>query len=76
MGDDEDSSEPEATDLAGILAVQQRARIAAGLGEIQWLGEVRGAQAYCLDCAVPAKGVAAKVQANWLTALATVLGLR
>ena len=76
MGDDEDSSEPEATDLAGIMAVQQRARIAAGLGQLQWLGQVRGAQAYCLDCAVPAKGVTAKVQANWLAGLATVLGLR
>ena len=48
----------------------------AGLLQLQWLGQVRGAQAYCLDCAVPAKGVTARVQANWLTALATVLGLR
>lgn len=76
MGDDEDSSEPEATDLAGIMAVQQRARIAAGLGEIQWLGQVRGAQAYCLDCAVPNRGVQARVEPNWLSALATVLRLR
>ncbi len=76
IGDDEDSSEPAATDLAGIMAVQQRARIAAALNEIQWLGQVQGAQAYCLDCTVPARGVTAPASRNWLGRLATVLGLR
>ena len=76
MGDEEDSSEPGATDLAGVMAVQQNARIGSALAEIRWLGQVRGAQAYCLDCTVPLKGVAAPAGSNWLARLATAVGLR
>ncbi len=76
MGEDEDSAEPAATDLAGIMAVQQQARIASALSEIKWLGQVRGAQAYCLDCTVSAPGVTAPAGANWWVRLVTVLGLR
>lgn len=76
MGEDEDSSEPGATDLAGVMAVQQRARLAGAMAELQWLGQVRGAQAYCLDCAVPARGVTAPTGSGWLAKAASVLGLR
>jgi len=76
MGEDEDSSEPGATDLAGVMAVQQRARLASAMAELQWLGGVRGAQAYCLDCTVPARGVTAPAAGGWLAKAASVLGLR
>ena len=76
MGEDEDSSEPGATDLAGVMAVQQRARLASAMAELQWLGGVRGAQAYCLDCTVPARGVTAPTGSGWLAKAASVLGLR
>jgi len=76
MGEDEDSTQPGATDLAGVMAVQQRARLASAMAELQWLGQVRGAQAYCLDCAVPARGVIAPAAGGWLAKAASVLGLR
>lgn len=76
MGEDEDSTEPGATDLAGVMAVQQRARLASAMAELQWLGGVRGAQAYCLDCTVPARGVTAPTGSGWLAKAASVLGLR
>ena len=76
MGEDEDSTQPGATDLAGVMAVQQRARLASAMAEMQWLGQVRGAQAYCLDCTVPARGVTVPSGSNWLVKVASVLGLR
>ncbi len=75
-GDDEEDSEPAATDFAGLVAIQQQARLSGALSELQWLGQVRGAQAYCLECAVPVQAPARRVDASWLGKLAVVLGLR
>lgn len=80
MGDEEDTVQPAATDLAGLLARQQDARLAGALGELGWLGQVRGAQAYCLDCAVPLRGASSWAlrvgQGGWLVQLARIAGLR
>ncbi len=75
-GDDEDDAEPAATDFAGLLAVRQETRLASAYGELQWLGQVRGAQAYCLDCPVPMRARAKPGNVNWLMNLAGVLSLR
>ena len=75
-GGDEEEGEPAATDFAGLVAVQQQARLSGALSELQWLGQVRGAQAYCLECAVPVHAPARRIDGNWLGNLAVVLGLR
>jgi protease-4 len=71
--DDEDSDEQAVNDLAGLAAQQQQARLAGALTELQWLGGVRGAQAYCLECAVPLRAPARRIDAGWLADLAAVL---
>jgi protease-4 len=76
MGDDEDSDEPAATDFAGLIAGQQQARLAGAMAELQWLGQVRGAQAFCLDCAVPLRAKTRRADLGWLGNLVAVLGLR
>lgn len=75
-GDEEEEGQQSATDLAGLFAAQQEQRLAGALAELQWLGTVRGAQAYCLDCQVPLKSVLPRGKAGWAANLATVLGLR
>lgn len=76
MGDGEDGAEPGAADIAGLLARQQEARLTSALSELAWLGQVRGAQAYCLDCAVPLRSPPRAVQGGWLANLAKLAGLR
>lgn len=76
MGDEEDSSEPAASDFAGLVATGQRQQLASALDEIRWLGQVRGAQAYCLDCAVPVRAPGGNAGGGWLAKLIHVLGLR
>lgn len=74
--DDDEQGEPAATDFAGLVAVQQQARLTAALGELQWLGQVRGAQAYCLDCPVPLRVKAKPNSAGWIGNLVSTLSLR
>lgn len=76
MGGDEEEAEPAASDFAGLFAVQQEARLAGALGELKWLGTVRGAQAYCLDCPVPERAYRRAAGTGWLANLAKVLALR
>ncbi len=71
-GDDQDS-QPGATDFAGLIALRQEARLASALVEFQWLGQVRGAQATCLDCPVPLRARAKPINSGWLANLASVL---
>lgn len=49
-GDNEES----ARDLAGLAAARQQAQLARLGRDLARLGQVKGAQAYCLDCPVPA----------------------
>lgn len=77
MGDgQEEDGDQAATDLAGLFAVQQEQRLAGAVAELQWLGTVRGAQAYCLDCTVPLKATPPRRSAGWAANMASVLGLR
>ncbi|MBN8502810.1 MAG: signal peptide peptidase SppA, partial [Sphingomonadales bacterium] len=75
-GDDDEEAEPAATDFVGLVALQQRGQLKAGLVELTRLGQVRGAQAYCLDCPVPSVASAAETGGSWLATLIGVLGLR
>ena len=75
LGDDEDADQAVATDLAGLAAVQQRARLAGMLGELAWLGQVRGAQAYCLDCGVPLRAANRPGAGGWNPVLSGLFGL-
>ena len=73
-GGDEQAAAP--TDLVGLVALRQEARLAGALAELAWLGQVRGAQAYCLDCPVSLRAPAVRTQSGWLARAAAVLGLR
>lgn len=54
-GDDEDGRMPEGrVDLAAMLAGRQQALVWRAVHSANWLTGVRGAQAYCLECPVPA----------------------
>lgn len=54
-GDDEDGRTPEGrADLAAMLAGRQQALVWRAVHSANWLTGVRGAQAYCLECPVPA----------------------
>jgi protease IV len=75
-GGDEDEQAPPATDLAGLVAERQQARFTRAIADLSWLGQVRGAQAYCLECPVAALPKAPPRRAGWIAGLATVLGLR
>lgn len=73
-GGDEQAAAP--TDLVGLVALRQEARLAGALSELAWLGQVRGAQAYCLDCPVSLRAPASRQAGGWLAQAAAVLGLR
>ena len=65
----------EGGDLFAQLALRQQAAQRDALARLTWLGEARGAQALCLDCPSQPTRFRPKNQANWLTKLATVLGI-
>ncbi|MFN3515995.1 MAG: signal peptide peptidase SppA [Novosphingobium sp.] len=73
-GQDEQAAAP--TDLVGLVALRQEARLAGALAELAWLGQARGAQAYCLDCPVSLRAPAARSPGGWLARAGAVLGLR
>lgn len=73
-GGDEQAAGP--TDLVGLVALRQEARLAGALTELAWLGQVRGAQAYCLDCPVSLRAPVGRQAGGWLARAAAVLGLR
>lgn len=72
--EDADEAEPAAYDLAGIAARRQQALMSqatAGLGRLFGTG---GAQAYCLDCPVPASAGSQRADRGLLARLAMLLG--
>lgn len=76
-GEDEDEAAPQGGDfaaLAGARQEQQLGQLAMGL---QRMAGSRGVQAYCLDCPVLPRAVAAQPVApsGWLGKLIAVLGL-
>lgn len=73
-GGDEQAAAP--TDLVGLVALRQEARLAGALAELGWLGQVRGAQAYCLDCPVSLRAPAPRQGGGLLARAVAVLGLR
>lgn len=73
-GQDEQAAAP--TDLVGLVTLRQQARLAGALAELAWLGQVRGAQAYCLDCPVSLRAPAVQTPGGWLARAGAVLGLR
>jgi protease IV len=75
-GDDEQDSQPGATDFAGLIAMRQQAQLGRVLGELSWLGQARGAQALCLDCPLPIAAKAPVQSGGWIGNLAAVLGMR
>ncbi len=75
-GGDEEDRQGGSSDLAGLIAARQQARLYAIVAELGWLGQVRGAQAYCLDCPVSARSAKVADRTAWRTILADVLGLR
>lgn len=75
LGGGEDESEGQGRDLFGQLALRQQAAQRDALARLAWLGEVKGAQALCLDCPAPASEARHRDSAGWLAKLATVLGI-
>lgn len=75
LGGGEEDNAGQGRDLFAQMALRQQVRQRGALAQLAWLGEVRGAQALCLDCPVPAGLVRLDKQANWLLKLATVLGI-
>ena len=75
-GDDDSDSQPGATDFAGLVAQRQQVQLGRVLGQLAWLGQARGAQAMCLDCALPVAAKAPPRQGGWIGNLAAVLGMR
>lgn len=73
---EEEEAAPGATDLAGLVALRQEARLGGALAELGWLAGVRGAQAYCLDCPVALRALPPRQDRGWLAKAALVLGLR
>jgi protease-4 len=73
LGGDKEDSAGQGRDLFAQMALRQQVRQRAALAQLAWLGEVRGAQALCLDCPVPYGGAGAEKQTNWLVKLAAVL---
>lgn len=53
-GDDESAPPAEARDLVGLVAAQQRGLVGQALADAERLVSGRGAQAFCLECPVPA----------------------
>ena len=75
-GDDEDAdSGGQGNDLVALLAQRQQLSLTRAAAGLVRLGQVQGAQAYCLDCAIAAPAAPANLQGNWLVKLASVLGL-
>jgi protease-4 len=72
-GDEEDAG--QARDLFALMALRQQSHQRDALARLTWLGEVKGAQALCLDCPVPATRIQPQGRANWLAQLAQVLGI-
>ena len=77
LGSDDDAdSGSQGRDLAGLMALQQQDSLTRAAAGLLRLGSVQGTQAYCLDCAIAAPAPQIATRGNWLTSLATVLGLR
>ncbi|MBS0482369.1 MAG: signal peptide peptidase SppA [Proteobacteria bacterium] len=69
-GDDEGSDGVPGSDLFGLVASRQQAQLAQGVASLQRMAGTRGAQAYCMDCPVPAGRVATDVRGDgWIAAL-------
>lgn len=75
LGGGEEESAGQGRDMFAQMALREQAKQSQALAQLSWLGEVRGAQALCLDCPVPVGGVRLEKQSNWLLKLATVLGI-
>ncbi|MFM5953538.1 MAG: signal peptide peptidase SppA [Novosphingobium sp.] len=72
-GDDADEGESGATDLAGLVASREEARLGQALENLNWLGQARGAQAICLQCSVMSPVKPVRSDSNWLAAAADLL---
>ncbi|MEY4952467.1 MAG: hypothetical protein RL299_891, partial [Pseudomonadota bacterium] len=75
LGGGEEESAGQGSDMFAQMALREQAKQSQALAQLSWLGQVRGAQALCLDCPVPAGGARLEKHGNWLLKLATVLGI-
>ncbi|MBS0477026.1 MAG: signal peptide peptidase SppA [Proteobacteria bacterium] len=78
-GGDEDSADEGAptSDLAGMVSARQDRQLASGLDSLRRMMGTRGAQAFCLDCPVPAAPARdARQELGWIARIAGVLGLQ
>lgn len=75
LGGGEEESAGQGRDMFAQMALREQAKQSQALAQLSWLGQIRGAQALCLDCPVPAGGARLEKQGNWLLKLATVLGI-
>ncbi len=75
-GDEEDAAPTEAMDFVGMAATQQRALVGQALGEAERLLGARGAQAYCLECPVPARAAhLSRSEMGLIARIAALIGL-
>ena len=70
-GDEEDST--QGRDLVALIGQRQQDALTRALAGLARLGEVRGAQAYCLECEVAAPAPPRVSAPGWLGSLAAVL---
>jgi len=75
--DDEGSQDDaHAHDFAGLVALRQQQGLIRAWNALVRLGEVQGAQAYCMDCPVAAQAEVPARPQGWGGIMAGLLGLR